>query len=64
MDKRIEITVSKDGKTKVETKGFAGAACKSASAPYEQALGLTTNEVHTAEYFESSESSEQAENRT
>ena len=37
--KTIEITVSPDGQSRVETKGFAGAECRDASKFIEQALG-------------------------
>ena len=50
MDPRIEITVTPEGETSVETKGFAGAACRAASKPYEDAAGSRTAERLTPEY--------------
>ena len=50
MSPRIEITVTPAGATSVETKGFAGPACRAASAPYEAALGTKTAERRTPEY--------------
>jgi len=50
--KTIEITVAPDGQSKVETKGFAGPACREASKPFEQALGLRTGETLTAEFHQ------------
>ncbi len=50
--KTIEITVAPDGQSKVETKGFAGPACREASKPFEQALGLRTAEALTAEFHQ------------
>ena len=50
--KTIEITVSPKGETKVETKGFAGAECREASRFVEQALGRTTAEKLTAEFYQ------------
>ena len=50
MNPRIEITVAPDGGTLVETKGFAGPACKAASEPYETALGAKAAERLTPEY--------------
>ena len=47
---RVEITVSPAGDTHVETKGFAGRACKAASRPYEDALGAKAAERLTPEY--------------
>lgn len=50
--KTIEITVAPDGQSKVETKGFIGPACREASKPFEQALGLRTTEALTAEFHQ------------
>ena len=50
MTPRIEITVTPAGETSVETKGFAGPACKAASGPYEDALGTKAAERLTPEY--------------
>lgn len=48
--KTIEIVVSPAGETRVETKGFAGPACRVASAFVEAALGLRVAERTTAEF--------------
>ncbi len=37
--KTIELIVSPDGSSRVETKGFAGSDCQQASRFLEQALG-------------------------
>ncbi|MFH5804349.1 DUF2997 domain-containing protein [Alienimonas sp. DA493] len=50
MNPRIEITVTPEGETSVETKGFAGPSCKAASKPYEDALGAKSAERLTPEY--------------
>ncbi|QDT17219.1 DUF2997 domain-containing protein [Alienimonas californiensis] len=50
MTPRIEITVTPEGETSVQTKGFAGSACKAASRPYEEALGAKAAEWLTPEY--------------
>ena len=55
--KRIEIIVSPDGQTRVETKGFAGAECRQASEFIEQALGKRTGEQLTAEFHHSASQS-------
>jgi hypothetical protein len=47
----IEIIVSPTGQTRLETKGFAGAACRSASAFLEEALGQRQCERLTSEFF-------------
>ncbi len=50
--KLIEILVSPTGQTKVETKGFVGAECKTASQFLEVALGQCTSEQLTAAFYE------------
>ena len=50
--KTIEIIVASDGKTTVQTKGFAGASCRDASRFLEQALGQCSNEQFTAEFHQ------------
>ena len=51
MKKTIEVIVHPDGSTKLETKGFAGAGCREASAYLEQALGQRAGETLTAEFY-------------
>lgn len=48
--KTIEIIVSPKGETRVETKGFAGSACREASRFLESALGQRTGEQLTGEF--------------
>jgi hypothetical protein len=48
--KTIEVIVSPNGQTRLETKGFAGSQCRDASKLLESALGKTTEERLTAEY--------------
>jgi hypothetical protein len=55
MNRTIEITVLRDGQTKVETKGFTGAECRQASQFLERALGQTTGEQLTAEFHQQSQ---------
>jgi hypothetical protein len=49
---KIEIIVTPDGKTTVQTKGFAGSSCRDASRFIEQALGHRTAEQLTAEFHQ------------
>ena len=51
--KTIDVIVSRDGSTRVETYGFAGAQCKEASQFLEQALGLKQIEQLTADFYRS-----------
>ena len=50
-NKIIEIIITPDGKTTVETKGFVGASCRDASKFIEEALGESTGEQRTAEFY-------------
>jgi hypothetical protein len=49
--KTIEIIVTPDGQSRVETKGFSGSSCREASKFIEQALGQRTGEQLTAEFY-------------
>jgi hypothetical protein len=48
--KTIEITISPNGRFRVETKGFSGNKCRDASRFLEAALGKTTSETLTTEF--------------
>lgn len=52
MSKVIEIIVSAQGATKVETKGFSGPSCREASRFIEQSLGQKTAEITTGEFHQ------------
>lgn len=58
MSKIIEIIVTKKGETKLETKGFAGGNCQEASRAFEKALGATSGESFTSEYYAETESNQ------
>jgi len=51
--KLIEITISPEGQTRLETRGFHGATCQEASWLLERALGSATAEQLTSEYYQS-----------
>jgi hypothetical protein len=48
----IEVIVSPQGETRIETRGFAGSSCQEASRFLEQALGTRAAEQLTAEFFQ------------
>ena len=50
--KTIEIIVSPNGQTQVETKGFTGSECRDASRFIEEALGERIDESLTAEFHQ------------
>ena len=56
----IEVIVSPQGETTVQTKGFVGAECLQASKLLEQALGITASDVKTAEFHQQSVAEQQA----
>ena len=62
--KIIEIIVSPQGETKIETKGFAGADCKQASEFLEKALGQRQAEQLTAEYHSDASHVQRQQSRT
>ena len=57
--KIIEITVSPNGETTVQTKGFSGSACRDASQAIEALLGRRTSEQLTSEFYQESEQLQQ-----
>ena len=57
--KRIEITVSPEGATSIETTGFTGSSCKDATRDLERALGVAGRESLLPEYFQQGNTGEQ-----
>jgi len=51
--KQIEVIVTRDGSTRVETKGFQGVDCQAASRFLEAALGRRIDETLTPEFHQS-----------
>jgi hypothetical protein len=51
MSQTIEVFVSPQGETRVETKGFTGSTCRPASQSLEEALGLRESEKLTPEFY-------------
>jgi hypothetical protein len=51
--KQIIVTVTSDGGTQIETRGFQGADCQAGSQFLEEALGRRSSEQLTAEFHES-----------
>ena len=52
MSRIIEVIVSTKGETTVQTKGYEGSDCLRASRFLEVALGVTTTDRKSAEYYE------------
>ena len=52
MPRILEVIVSPQGETTVQTKGYAGADCLQASKFLEQALGVVTNDQKTSEFYQ------------
>jgi hypothetical protein len=53
MARVIEVTVSPQGETTVQTKGYSGGDCLLASKFLEEALGVPIQDRKTAEFYES-----------
>ena len=53
--KSIEITVTPDGQSSVQTRGFVGPGCREASRFVEDALGQRTGEQLTAEFHQTTQ---------
>jgi hypothetical protein len=51
----IIVTISPDAEVKVETQGFKGSACKDATKALESALGSTSTDTNTREYYENAQ---------
>ncbi len=51
MPRIIELTVSPSGEATVQTKGYSGGDCLAAARFLEHALGVTTSDVKTAEFY-------------
>jgi len=51
MSRLIEVIVSPQGETTVQTKGYAGADCLQATKFLEQALGMVAAEQKTGEFY-------------
>lgn len=52
MPRIIEVIVSPSGETTIQTKGYSGSDCLQASKWLEQAIGVSTTDRKTAEYFQ------------
>jgi hypothetical protein len=61
MARIIEVVVSPTGEATLQTKGYAGADCLQASRFLEQALGTSTAESTTAEFYQTAPAQEQVQ---
>jgi hypothetical protein len=59
MPRVIEIVVSPTGETSLQTKGYAGADCLAASKFLEKALGVTSADVKTGEFYQTQSQQQQ-----
>ena len=64
MSRTIEIIITAEGKTTVQTLGFTGPSCQDASRFLEQALGQRLAEHRTAEFFQTVESQQTQQQRS
>jgi hypothetical protein len=59
MPQLIEVTVSPQGETRIQTKGYEGSRCQEASKFLEQAIGVVTAELKTSEFYASASTEQQ-----
>jgi Protein of unknown function (DUF2997) len=52
MSRVIEVIVSPQGETTIQTKGYAGSDCLQATKFLEQTLGITATDCKTGEYYQ------------
>lgn len=52
--KTIEIIIELDGRSRLQTRGFTGPACRDAGQFLEQALGAVLSDLPTAELHQAS----------
>ena len=57
--KTIEIIVSTNGETTVQTKGFTGSSCRDVARSLEQALGVVLSDKPTAEMYQTATTDQQ-----
>ena len=62
--KTIEIVIDKEGQTIVQTRGFSGPSCREGSKFLEQALGATTAEQLTSEFYQAASIQQSQQQRT
>jgi hypothetical protein len=51
LNRTIEVIISPQGESKIQTKGFAGVECQQTSECLEKALGQRQVEQLTAEFY-------------
>jgi DUF2997 family protein len=61
MPRIIEVIVSPTGETTIQAKGYSGSDCQQASKWLEQALGVSTSDHKTAEYFQAQTAEQQVQ---
>lgn len=60
----LEIIVTTDGRTSVQTHGFQGSSCRQASRFIEEALGQPTGEYLTSEFYASQHAQQNLKQRS
>ena len=61
MSRVIEVIVSPKGEVTIQTRGYAGSDCVQASKFLEQALGVTTADHKTADYYQTQTAQQQVQ---
>ena len=61
--KQIEIIISPDGSSRIESRGFSGRSCLDATRKLEEALGQPSSETKTAEFYQQTQNQTEHEER-
>ncbi|MAT14398.1 MAG: hypothetical protein CMJ46_03920 [Planctomyces sp.] len=61
--KQIEIIISPDGSSRIESRGFAGRSCLDATRQLEEALGQRVTETKTTEFYQQTHNQTEHEER-
>lgn len=51
MSHRVKVKITADGKVEVSVEGMTGASCSDATKAVERALGTTTSDKRTSEFY-------------
>ena len=56
---KVKIKIKKNGQTEIKTEGISGPACKALTKPIEDALGATSKDEKTADFYKATTSNTQ-----
>ena len=63
MSQHIEVLITPDGQTSIQTLGFTGSSCQPASRFLEEALGRQLSEQRTPDFYQAQVNVQQEQQR-